>query len=102
MCGVLIDCGAAWKPDFLKAIDTIGILGIFFIVFAIGLFASNLIKQINSNTEPLNLNMKTIILLYFIFLFMVSLPIGNFVFASSSNTIIAVYLFINQLYKFKK
>jgi len=90
-CENIIDCSVAWIPDLLVILNNFGILGTIFLVFVIGAFSKNLfVKAVNGSIQASAL-------LYFVFLFMVSLPVGNFITSNSSNFIaivVSMILFI--------
>ncbi|MGB8600140.1 MAG: hypothetical protein WCE88_11715, partial [Burkholderiales bacterium] len=99
ICDVLLDCGAAWKPDVLKIIQNVGFLGLFFLIFFIGVSCRKLMVLIFRNPD-----LNQIVLIFYIFLLMISMPIGNFVTASSSNIILlltALTFFVVKKFKFR-
>ena len=101
ICENEIYCGATWNPDMVIFIDRFGFPLFMIIVWWFGRFTSILMKD-RSNKKNGVLNY---ILLFFIFLSLFSLPVGNFVFASSANIfsvffylIIYMYLKMNNRY----
>ena len=85
-----IDVGAKWTPETDAVIEHYGILTLIFIIIVISLFTKKLIKKIQF--EP-----NSLIFLFFIYLYMISLPIGNFLTVSSSNKICFLLAFIATL-----
>ena len=75
-----IDVGAQWTPDIVSLFQNIGLLGGILFIFFLGLISRFLIKKINYSVT-------SVILLFYSYFYMISLPIGNFVSVSSSNQI---------------
>ena len=75
-----IDIGPRWVPSISSMIYTFGILGISLFIYLLGIFSRFLFKNIN-------VNIFSLVLLFYICMFMISLPIGNFISVSSSNQI---------------
>lgn len=99
ICDIFLDCGAAWKPDVLKIIQNVGFLGLVFLIFTLGLFCRKLMAMILREPDFIKIT-----LIFFIFLSMISIPIGNFVTASSSNIILltlVVIIFVVKNIKFR-
>lgn len=95
MCSVVIDCGAAWQPDTLKIIESVGFIGLFGFVYSLGLFCKWLMCSI-----LVDLNYNKILLFFYLSLGMISMPIGNFVLVSSANIIllsITISLFLFRM-----
>lgn len=88
LCGKIIDCGASWIPDSMIFIYNLGLIIYFLLIFLLGKFFHICYNQV------INGSIKHSISLLFIILFMFSLPVGNFITASSS---IIIVLFINIL-----
>lgn len=81
ICGKVIDCGAAWIPDIIVYIENLGLVGTFTFIYIMGKASKKL------NREVINGSIISTALLYIIALFFISLPVGNFITASSSNVI---------------
>ena len=86
----LIDMGARWHPDIAGIIDLGGFIGLLMFSFSIGMFSRFLKNQSEAGKE----NILVYITYYFILLQMISLPIGNFIIASSANKFIVTILTI--------
>ena len=84
-CIYVLDCGAMWTSDISRIFSSFGIFGLISIAFIIGKFGLIALRSAYSE-NMLSAN----IVAYFIFLFILSLPIGNFVTASSPNIINAL------------
>lgn len=74
-------CGASWTPDVIVYIEKIGLPLALFVVFLIGSFGRRLSSSAQLRSLP------SAVLLYYVFIFMISLPVGNFISSSSSNII---------------
>lgn len=79
LCEGTLDCGASWAPSLEKFFYIFGLPGSFMVIFSLGVLVKKLSLGV-SRQDPL-----TCSLAYFIFLLMISLPVGNFVTDSSSN-----------------
>jgi len=81
----LIFMGAKWHPDSILLIDRLGVIGVLVGMVVLGTLAAVLQSRRGLNAEKS-------IALFFIFLQMISFPVGNFVQVSSANriTIVAV------------
>jgi hypothetical protein len=90
-----IEVGAKWTPETVSVIEHYGILSLLIIISFIGFYTKYLIKKIYYDTSSL-------MTLFFIYLYMISLPIGNFLTVSSSNKICLVLTFILTLFNKKK
>lgn len=80
-----IDVGARWHPDASKFINDFGFLGLVSFCFLLGFIAARLVNNYSKIDSVRDL------LLFLVFLQMVSLPIGNFVIVSSANKLILVF-----------
>lgn len=89
ICNVLLDCGVAWKPDVLRIIQNIGFFGLIAFIFTLGTFSRLLMKLILKKPDFIK-----IALFFFVFLLMISMPIGNFVTVSSSNILLLITIII--------
>lgn len=82
VCHTMIDCGAAWLPDLSWLAATFGIVLLLPVIFLIGrMYAYTFLRALNER-------MDFVILSYMLFLYSISLPVGNFVTASSSTIVI--------------
>lgn len=81
LCGSLLQCGPTWAPDIEVLLYRVGIFGCFIAIFCLGIFSKRLSPNSSSSVPGL-------IVLYYIYLYMISLPVGNFVFVSSANTLV--------------
>lgn len=88
VCSKVIDCGAAWSPDVTKMIDNMGLILFVFFIVLLAKISLRLYKNL------LDGSIISALLLYTMVLFFFSLPVGNFVTASSS-IIIAIVLCIS-------
>ncbi len=82
-----IDIGVKWSPDFNGLTDLLGIPLFIGLVILLGYF---LCSVTNSDTPEL---LKEVIQVV-IFIEMLSIPVGNFIVASSSNELLVVYVLI--------
>ena len=87
LCGVLIDCGAAWTPDAVTLLRSFGFTGLLLLCFLLGRFY----RYVNSRKYGDNRTV-TEMTNFMVMLQMLSLPVGNFVVVSSSNTLVACLL----------
>lgn len=88
-----IDIGAKWHPDIIIIIDKIGIIGLFLVCYLLGRLAKGIYKKYPQNC------IKELTL-FNILLFMFSLPVGNFIFSSSSSILINFILLLYSIYVF--
>lgn len=82
-----ISMGARWTPDFVNLIDVTGILLYFVVLFLLGKF---LRKSYKIKAPDLLKN----IIGALIFIEMLSIPVGNFLVASTSNEIMLLFVLI--------
>jgi len=94
----LIDMGARWHPDSIGFMNNYGFIGIFVFLVFLGFFTRFLTWNITLHKYTL----LSYISFYFILLQMVSLPIGNFIFTSSSNISLIVIISFFWIYIFLK
>lgn len=86
-----IDIGVKWHPDMIIVIDKIGIVGLFLLCYLLGVLSKRIYKIYPQNCiKELSL--------FNILLFMFSLPVGNFIFASSSSILITLILCLYSIY----
>lgn len=88
LCGNVIDCGAAWIPDSLIIIQNLGLFIFIPLIYIIGKIAYL------SYIRAMKGELWFAILLYIIVYFMFSLPVGNFITASSSIILSILFLLI--------
>ncbi len=82
---MLVDMGARWHPDVVLLIDCLGLFGLLAFSFLLGLFARSILR-INALHGVVELTQ------FMILLQMISLPVGNFVWISSSNKLTVLCL----------
>lgn len=75
-----IDVSSNWEPDSSVYIISFGVIITLIMVFLLGFFAKYLSSLVFNNLSAL-------ILLYYIFYFFISLPVGNFISVSSASQI---------------
>lgn len=92
LCGIFLDCGGIWIPDVTLYVLKVGFLYLFGFVYLIGFFVKRLTKEAFSSNYFLPYAM-----LYFAFLSLVSLPVGNFLTVSSANTLILLLVSLRYL-----
>lgn len=92
VCGNFIDCGACWIPDVISFIQNYGLLCLFVGLFYIGRYSKVFYAKAISG------DIVSAIILYYIFISLISLPVGNFI-SSSSGNMLAVFIAI-CFYKF--
>jgi len=73
-----IKIDAMWQPDAGRSIQHLGIVITFLIIFMFGQYSKMFYKKGKRN-------LSTLVLLYFIFYFFISLPLGSFISVSSAN-----------------
>lgn len=79
-----VELGTRWHPDTAIIINNFGFLGLLIICFVLGKTTKIVKSSYNDSLSYLTQ--------FIIFLQMISLPIGNFVFVSSASTLIVVLL----------
>jgi hypothetical protein len=92
MMNNLIDIGVKWRPDVVLFIGSIGYIGI--VIFCWGLGRISALMENRENQDVVGL-----FTLFLIFLEMVSLPIGNFVWISSAGKMCTTVLTIYWTFK---
>jgi len=93
ICNNYLDCGASWTPSIIVLLSAVGVFGVAFVLFVVGYFAAIFEKNF------LKYGFMGFVLLFYVLLLSISLPVGNFVFTSSNNTVIffcAFMLFMSQ------
>lgn len=80
ICGKLIDCGVAWIPDSMNIIYVAGLSGFLALLYFIGLQSGKMTRNAIQGASLIDA-----MGLYFILIFMISLPVGSLLFISSSN-----------------
>lgn len=79
VCELLIDCGHDWIPDIVMLMMYLGGMGTVLFLYYLGVVSGKFfIKAVNGS-------LFSSLLLYYIIVFVISLPSGNFITASSSN-----------------
>ena len=92
ICSKVIDCGAAWSPDVTKLIDNLGLILFTCLIVIVAKLSLRFYNRM------LNGSIISTVLLYVVVLFFFSLPVGNFVSASSSIIIaIVLSILVNNL-----
>ena len=91
ICENFIDCGAAWVPDSMVLIGNIGIIGYVLVVMFLGFLSSKCYEKTNVGS------LKHSLVLFIIVLVMFSLPIGNFITASSASVLVVVIAIFSLL-----
>lgn len=102
LCNEFIDCGVAWIPDSLNILQSTGLIIFFLMLFILGKVARI------AYFRAINNDLWFSIILYVITYFMFSLPVGNFLTASSATILSILFLLITyykplrlRLYKLK-
>lgn len=85
ICNNIIDCGASWIPDVIQLIGTFGLIILLLFIRWLGKISQRLYN------EAIYGNILSAIILYSIFFFFISLPIGNFIATSSSNQLAIIF-----------
>lgn len=75
-----LDMGVMWQPDYAIFVSYVGIIGLIFINFMLGMISKNTYNSRN----PLSYFIRFLILLQ-----MISFPVGHFIFTSSSNILMS-------------
>lgn len=86
-----IDVNVRWIPDWIKLVDILGILLFIVLIFFFGRFIAKIQK---STIDPVIKNLIGL----FAFLEMISLPIGNFVIASTPNVLVVMFVIACAVY----
>ena len=89
-----MDCGASWTPYVVYMIDKVGVILSLVIIFLLGLFLGSEEKRMTIKPSFISY----VFLFYSVF-FVLSLPVGNFVFTSSSNALIFVSAFCYVIFR---
>jgi len=90
----IISVNARFVPDVANLISSVGVVMTFFIVFSIGR-----LSNINNSFYRHRSLLSYYIINYFVLLQMISLPVGNFVVASSSSILIVFYAVLRDWLK---
>lgn len=88
ICGNLLDCGASWTPSIMIWLNSMGVLILGVVIFILGYIASAVEKGLSKHHFVL------FVLLFYLVMLVVSLPVGDFVFISTSNSVIFFGAFI--------
>lgn len=83
LCNYFIDCGVNWEPDLSVLIHIFGFIPSVLILFIIGSFFKFFI-----NDGLLKNNFISLSIGYFIYLYLISLPIAQFITVSSQNILL--------------
>lgn len=86
ICNRNIDCGVAWIPEIIQLITYFGFIGGGVFLFLLGRLSVFLYSRAYNS-------ISYSILLFYVFFYMISLPVGNFISTSSSN-VIAIFIAI--------
>lgn len=86
-----IDVGVRWVPDWVNFVDSLGLP--LFLIFMF-IFGRCTAKILNSNLPKSLVDVCCV----FIFLQMISLPIGNFIFNSTPNVLAVLFTIANCMY----
>ena len=91
-----INVGAQWTPETVSVIEHYGILVLVLIIILLGFITKSIISKINYS-------ISSVVILFYIYLYLISLPIGNFLTVSSSNKICLILatsiLLYNNIFK---
>lgn len=87
-----IDVGAQWTPETVGIIEHFGVVFFILLIFVLGILTRKILSIAKSE-------ILAIVILFYIYLFFVSLPIGNFLTVSSSNKISLFLALIIVLFK---
>lgn len=82
-----IEVKSNWEPDSSVYILKYGVIITFLMVFCIGYFSKYLYSRVFNNISAL-------ILLYYVFYFFISMPVGNFISVSSASQISILIAFL--------
>jgi hypothetical protein len=97
LCKEFLDCGASWSPEFENLLYINGV----FITLVFAFILGRLVRYLYSNTsEGTAVN---ICALYFIYLYIISLPVGNFLTTSSANILSLIFfsaLIVWRIFKY--
>ncbi len=80
-----------WHPDIINAINYFGIIGVIILLFILGILTRIIMKQKKSALLYLTQ--------FIIFMQMISLPVGNFLLASSSSKLIVMLIVFLWIWK---
>jgi len=93
LCDVLLECAVSWVPDWERYIYIFGIPGFLIFMFFLG------VATVFFYGEVLKKDCSGLVVLFFIFFLIISLPVGSFIFDSSSNLIALFFFFGAFLFK---
>jgi hypothetical protein len=91
-----INVGAQWTPETVSVIEHFGLLILVLIIVLLGFLTKFIISKIHYS-------ISSVVILFYIYLYLISLPIGNFLTVSSSNKICLILatsiLVYNNIFK---
>lgn len=85
VCNVLIDCGVNWIPEIISLLLYLGIFGTIIFIYYMSIFSVTIVKKAMEGS------LFSSLLLFYMVCFMISLPSGNYVTASSSNQLCILF-----------
>lgn len=91
----IVDVGVKWNPDIVLCLDKYGYILLACFFYYLGVISK---KSYQTNKK----NLLDELTKFFILIFFISLPIGNFIGASSSNKLIVIILICYQIKKIKR
>jgi hypothetical protein len=89
LCDTRIICGPNWTPDISVYFVKVGLLAVLILIYLIGIAVKKL-----ATTAFLSNDFIKFCLLYYAFLALVSLPVGNFLTVSSANKLMLFSVFV--------
>ncbi|HDY7526555.1 TPA: oligosaccharide repeat unit polymerase [Vibrio vulnificus] len=95
LCSSDFDCGVAWTPSIEGVLLKLGFIGCFIFIYILGM-----IDKIVSSSMRDNPNVTDSILLFYLFLALISFPVGNFIGNSSSNILIIMLAMVSKTKRF--
>ncbi|CDT49830.1 O-antigen polymerase [Vibrio coralliirubri] len=83
LCKLSFDCGFAWTPSYEIYLLKLGLLLSPLVTILLGFFSGAIFNKFVVERDFVSFSIS-----YYVLLFFISLPVGNFVFTSSSNIIV--------------
>lgn len=97
VCDAFIDCGVAWRPAGVMHFQYWGLIGFGAILWFMGVVVRRIVADFEAGRGKAVESAALFLLVFY----MISLPVGNFVFVSSSNVVagavVGVLLFMRWL-----
>lgn len=96
LCEYQFNCGVAWTPSVENVLMKLGFILYFIFIYSLGYIDSKISHALSVKPEFISLIMQ-----YYIFLGLISLPVGNFIGNSSANILILGIVVLFKLNKLR-